>query len=208
MRIGTAVLFLSVSLAFAACKKKSKTPTEPAKEEATAEPAKPAPPVPAPPPRDEPAAGSADDHPTTTEGLGEAESEDPYPEALEIKIGETYILSQGRETVVMNPKPVSDGIRRFPRGAVCRFDPEGKVKIVGKRVVKEAGEEEVTYLARYTRDASAEALRPGATEDADALPYECPTGTVFFLDEPDLLEEDEPDARFDAARKLLDSEKP
>ncbi|HJV32603.1 MAG TPA: hypothetical protein VJ694_01110 [Patescibacteria group bacterium] len=146
--------------------------------------------------------------PRTTEGLGEAESDDATPDALKIEVGGTYVLSQGRETVVMNPKPIDDGLRRFRRGATCRVDPEAKVKIVGKRVVHEEGETYDEYLVRYTREPSAEALQPGATADADALPYECPTGTVFYLDEPDLLEEDEPDPRYDEARKLLDSEKP
>lgn len=144
----------------------------------------------------------------TTEGLGEAESDDGAPDALKIRVGGTYVLSQGREAIVMNPKPIDDGIRRFRRGATCRVDPEAKAKIVGKRVVKEDDETYDEYLVRYAREPAAEPLVPGAIADADALPYECPTGTVFYLDEPDLLEEDAPDPRYDEARKLLDSEKP
>src|SRR5688572_33019888 len=41
-----------------------------------------------------------------------------------IRIGATYVLGQGNQTIVMNAKPVDDGMRRFPTGATCRFDPE------------------------------------------------------------------------------------
>jgi len=129
---------------------------------------------------------------------------------FEVKIGETYVLGQGNQTVVMNPKPVQDDLRRFAKGSVCRFDPMGKVKIVGKRVYKMDGdgEEETEYLVRYAREPAPEALHPGVLEYPDADPYECPDGTVFYLDDVTILEPEEPDAAFEAAKKLLSSEKP
>jgi hypothetical protein len=210
MRIPTTVLFLSASLAIISCKKKADRDETPAGTGSglvrKAEPVTDARTGPTGVPVATPEAVPL----PTTEGFGEAASDDAVVETPEmvIKNGETYVLGQGRETVVMNVKPVDDGLRRFRQGATCRVDPEGKAKIIGKRIVKEEGEEYEEYLVRYTRDPSAEALQLGATADADAVPYECPNGTVFFLDEPDILEEDEPDPRFAEARKLLNSEKP
>ena len=127
---------------------------------------------------------------------------------FEIKVRATYVLGQGNQTIVMNPKPIDDGLRRFAKGAICRFDPEGKVTIIAKHLSSDGGEEDIEYLVRYTRDPAPEALKDGALEYPDREPYECPTGTVFFLDDTSILEEDEPDTRYEDARKLLDSEKP
>lgn len=142
------------------------------------------------------------------------QAESPYeppPEregVEEPKTGATYVLGQGNQTVVMNPRPVDDGLRRFAKGSVCRFDPEGTVVIVGKRIIKEEGEAYPEYLVRYTRDAAPEALQVGAVDPPDAEPYECPNGTVFFLDDISILEVPEEDPRYGEAKKLLDSEKP
>lgn len=215
MRIGTAILFLFASLVLVSCKKKEASDTKPPActvviekldscvhdlsrcESETGWPndsCDQVQPSPATPP--------------LTEGLGEGVSAEA-PEEFEPKAGETYVLGQGNQTVVMNPKPVQDDVRRFVQGSVCRFDSEGKVKIVGKRVYKMDGdgEEETEYLVRYTRDPVPETLRPGDDEAADAEPYECPDGTVFYLDDVSILEEEDRDA-FEAAKKLLNSEKP
>lgn len=211
MRIGTAILFLSASLALAACKKKSEAPADTAPDPAT-EPKKTDSLEPLPAPRDPRTAGPerAPVPPPSNEGDGEATSDDAIVEApeLEIKVGGTYAIGQGDQVVVMNPKPVDDGLRRFAKGSTCRYDPEGTVKIVGKRRVKMGDEEHDEYLVRYARDPAAEELRPGAIERSDEEPYECPNGTVFFIEDVTVLEADEPDPRFEAARKLLNSEKP
>lgn len=143
------------------------------------------------------------------EAADEARQAEPAeaPE-LEIKAGGTYLLGQGNQTVVMNPKPVDDGQRRFAKGSVCRFDPNGTVKVIGRYAAKTGDDEETEYLVRYAREPAPEALRDGALENSDSEPYECPTGTVFFLDDPSILEEHETDPRFEEARKLLNSEKP
>lgn len=133
----------------------------------------------------------------------------PEREAVdEPKTGATYVLGQGNRTVVMNPRPVEDGLRRFAKGSVCRFDPEGTVVIVGKRLVKDEDETYPEYLVRYTRDAAPEALQVGSVDPYDSEPYECPSGTVFFLDDVGILEVPEEDPRYGEAKKLLDSEKP
>jgi hypothetical protein len=125
-----------------------------------------------------------------------------------IKIGATYVIGQGDQTVVMNPKPVDDGLRRFAKGSVCRYDPEGTAEVVGKRRAKMEDAEYDEYLVRYTRDPGPEALQPCALDGQDGEPYECPTGTVFFIEDPTILEEAEPDDRYEAARSILNSEKP
>ena len=211
MRIGTIILFLSASLAIAACKKKAEAPSDTAPEPA-AEPKKTDSLEPLPAPRDPRADGPerAPVPPPSNEGLGEATDDDAIAEApeIEIKTGGTYAISQGDQIVVMNPKPVDDGLRRFAKGSTCRYDPEGTLKIIGKRRVKMDDAEHDEYLVRYTREPAAEELRPGALEHADAEPYECPNGTVFFIEDVTVLEPDEPDPRYEAARKLLNSEKP
>ena len=205
MRVRTTILFLLVPLALVACGKKDEKAEKPPS-------AEPRPRVRVEPAQPDGAAPQATPAPptATTEGLEEGASSDALAEvpAVEIKVGATYVIGQGDQTVVMNPKPVDDGLRRFAKGSVCRYDPEGKVKIVGKWRAKMEDEEVDEYLVRYTREPSVEELRPGAVEYPDATPYECPNGTVFFMEDVSMLEEDEPDERYDAARKLLDSEKP
>jgi len=127
---------------------------------------------------------------------------------LEIKVGATYVIGQGDQAVVMNPKPIDDGLRRFAKGSVCRYDPDGTAEVVGKRRAKMEDVEYDEYLVRYTRDPGPEALQPCALEIPDAEPYECPTGTVFFIEDPTILEEAEPDDRYEAAKNILNSGKP
>jgi hypothetical protein len=129
-------------------------------------------------------------------------------ELTELTVGARYGILESTEVVVMNPSPIDDGAWRFEKGSTCRIDPYAIVTAVAEHETDVEGGRIVEYLVRYRREPTPTPLKSRSSLLDDYPPYECPDGTVFFLDDLSTLieAEDEPDPRFEIARKLLQDE--